>query len=105
MAYIEDIETEATKLLKKMGTDWLGNRLAQDTTFNISASDGSDLETTLNYMLWRGWIERPLVENLDGSVASAVVLTTRGQELAMSYLHGRKPEATPEPSKGRLCPY
>lgn len=105
MVYIEDIKKKGSDLLRKLGEDWLANRLSPDTTFNINASEDSDLETTLNYMLWCGWIERPLVINESSSVVSGVKLTPKGQDLAILGLHGKKPEATPEPSKGRRCPY
>lgn len=96
MAYIGDIENESSKLLDKMAADWLNNHLASDTIFKISALKGSNLETTLNYMLWRGWIERPLVETDDGNVSSAVTLTRQGQEQAMCTLHRIESQATTE---------
>ena len=106
MAYIEDIEKIGSELLTKMGVDWLENRLNPDTTFRISSEDGGEnLETTLNYMLWRGWIEPPVLANESTGVVAAVRLTPEGKSLAISYTHGKKPPATPEPSRGRLCPY
>jgi hypothetical protein len=108
MARIEDIETKASDLLKKMGLDWLDNRLDPDTTFKITAVDWDDVEltTALNYMLWRGWIEKVPVMNTEGGFNSAWKLTNSGQSLAISNIHGAKtkPEATPKPSEGRRCP-
>jgi len=107
MAYIEDIEKNGRNLLTKLGIDWLGNRLDPDTTFRVSSEEGGeDLETTLNYMLWRGWIEAPVLANEENSgLVAAVRLTPEGKSLAISHAHGKKPEPTPTPGRGRTCPY
>lgn len=106
MPTIEEVQKKASDLLQSMGSDWLGNRLNSDTTFKIWSNDDDDsLTTTLNYMLWRGWIERmPILSNTEG-VISAWKLTHEGQELALSSLRGAKPKPPPipAPSKGKPC--
>jgi len=104
MVSIEDIEAESSRLLDQMAVDWLDNRLAPDTVFKISASEGYNLETALNYMVWKGLIELPLVENTDGRVTTAVTLTHHGQERAMAALSLMKYKSTPKPSN-RCPPY
>ena len=104
MAYIEDIEKKASELLKQMGLDWLGNQLDPETSFKVVEGDDAELVTALNYMVWRGWVERLPLDTNDKTI-SAWELTPEGQRLAMSHLHGLKPQATPEPSRGRSCPY
>ena len=104
MPTIEDIQKRSTDLLRSMGEDWLDHQLFPDTTFKISSKENDpDLTTTLNYMLWRGWIERvPILPNTEG-VISAWRLMYKGQELALSLIQGPKPKPppTPAPSGGR----
>lgn len=103
MKTIEEVQEKASNLLRSMGSDWLGNQLDPETTFKIRNHDAEDgLTTTLNYMVWRGWIERvPILSNTEG-VISAWKLTYKGQELALSSLHGPKPKPalTPAPIGG-----
>ena len=106
MAYIEDVEKSGGDLLYKLGQDWLESRLNPDITFRASSKDGGDnLETTLNYMFWRGWIEIPVITNEGDGTVALVRLTPQGKDLAISGIHGKKPPATLEPSRGRRCPY
>ena len=89
-----------------MGEHWLENHLEPDTTFKVGAKDiDSNLTTTLNYMIWRGWVERiPVLTNDDG-IASGWRLTNAGQSLALTHLNGPKlkPLPTPAPSEGKSC--
>lgn len=105
--YIEDIQKKASSLLHQMGLDWLENRLDPETTFKITPGDDeTELVTALNYMVWRGWImNQPSLNAEPGEMFSAWKLTPEGKSLALSSIHGKKPEPTPTPSKGRLCPY
>jgi len=105
MPVIEDVQKKSSDLLRSMGSDWLDNRLDPETTFKIRSNDDDGLTTTLNYMLWRGWIERvPILSSTEG-IISAWKLTYKGQELALSSLHGPKPKPppTPAPSEGKPC--
>lgn len=105
MLNIDEVQKKASDLLHSMGSDWLSNQLDPETTFKIRGNDGEGLTTILNYMLWRGWIERvPILSNTEG-VVSAWKLTYSGQELALSSLHGAKPKPQPPPAPigGKPC--
>lgn len=97
MTYIEDIEKKGSDLLHQMGIDWLENRLSPETTFKITpGTDDVELETTLNYMVWRGWIENhPSLDAEVGQMFSGWRLTPQGQSLAISGIHGRKTKGNP----------
>jgi hypothetical protein len=103
MAYIEDVEEKASSILGQMGLDWLENRLDPETTFKITPGDDDiALVTALNYMVWRGWIEnQPRLNTEAGQMFSAWKLTPEGKSLAMSHIHGRRPD--PNPSRGKRC--